>query len=327
MSDDAVIVWKHQFPEARVSSGAFATLLCDRVLWQAFGYGLHAISTDGKPAWQRPAKDSTPFFAWNDRVYIGGARAECLDPRTGGVIAVHESGRQVRVMSPTAACARYWERTDNSKRETMLALGLEDLSPLWAVPPPSGAVKWIGDWYFEFDQATSEVTVRRPPSPEPRGRFQVDPDLWYFHPFLSDGVLIFRAVDYVQAIDAFDGRTLWRRARSEGFGHDRVVDGTFYLFSQTLSAIDAATGRELWSLETEEPANDLTVLPDRLLVSTRDGRLRAVDRQTGRVITPPIDTRLEDSVLKMWPLSAQDLILLTFEASTNSEALWRIAVR
>ena len=321
------LVWKYQLPEECVSNGAFVSLLGDRLVWQAFGQGLHAISTDGTAVWHRPSDSSTAFFGWKDRLYIGGERAECLDVTTGGVIAVRDSHLPVRVTAPTAEYARYWERTDSSRRETMLGLSLEDLSLLWAVPAPSGGVKWIEHWYYEYDQSTSEVTVRRPPSPEPLGQFHVDASLWQFHPVMADDVLIFRTPDFVHAIDAFDGRTLWRRTRTEGFGLERVVDGTFYLFSHTMCAIETRTGRELWCVETEAPVDDLAVFSDRLWLSTRNGRLRTVDRQTARPLAPPVDMRLDGFVIKMWALTAEDLILLTAHPGTNSEALWRIGHR
>ena len=317
--------WKYQFPEDRLSNGAFVTLLGERIVWQAFGHGLQAISTDGTAAWHRPSDGSTPFFGWKERLYIGGGRAQSLDVRTGEVIAAHDSDREVRVMPPTTECARYWQRTEDSRRESMLGLSLDDLSLQWAVPPPSGRVKWIEHWYYEFDQHTSEVTVRRPPSPEPRGQFHVDASLWQFQPLMADDVLIFRTPEFVHAIDAFDGRTLWRRTRTEGWGLERVVDGTFYLFSQTLCAIDARTGRELWCVETEAPADELAVLSDRLWLSTRNGRLRALDRQSGRPIAAPVDLRLDGAVMKMWALTGEDLIVLTAHPE-NSEALWRFAV-
>ena len=321
-------VWAYEFPVGRGSSGAFATLLEDRIVWQAFGYGLQAISTGGAPVWNRPSNGSTPFFGWKDRLFIGGDCAQTLDVSTGTVIAVRDSHRPVRVMPPSSECARYWERrAEDSRAETLLGLSLEDLSLQWAVPPPSGRVKWIEDWYYVYDDATSQVTVHRPPAVEWKSQFQIDASLWHFHPLMADDVLIFRTPEFIHAIDAFDGRTLWHRTRTEGSGFDRVVDRTFYLFSHTLCAIEPRTGRELWCLATEAPADDFAVVGECLWLSTRNHRLRAVDRRTGHVITVPIDTGMNAFVQKMWALTAKDLILLLAYPDGSREALRRIAVR
>jgi outer membrane protein assembly factor BamB len=322
------VLWTYEFPPERVSMGAFATLLGDRILWQAFGHGLEAISTDGEAVWHRPSTGSTPFFGWKDRIYIGGDRAESLDVSTGTVLAMRDGPLPVRVAAPTSEYARYWEpQGEGSRKEALLGLSLEDLSLQWAVPPPAGRVKWIGEWYYEYDESTSQATVRRPPDTEPKGQFHIDAALWYFQPLMTADVLIFRTPDNIQAIDAFDGRTLWSRAAPEGFGFDRAIDGTFYFFSHTLSAVDPRTGRDLWSLETEAPATDFAVAGEALWVSTRNHRLRAVDRRTGQVMSAPLDTGTGVFVQKTWALTAEDLIFLLAYPAENREGVRRISVR
>lgn len=323
-------LWRYEFPEGRVSNGAFTALVADRIVWQAFGHGIQAVSLDGAAVWHHPSDSSVPFFGRRDRLFIGGERAQSVDVRTGNIIAARDSQRRVRVMAPTDDCARYWEATENPRRETMLGLALEDLSLLWAVPPPAGRVKWIGEWYYEYDESTSQVTVRRPPSMDPRGRFHVDPDLWYFHPLMTDDVLIFQTADRVHAIDAFDGQTLWQRTLAPGSGFNRTIDGTFYLCSNPQHAIEPRTGRELWSVETEAPPTDLAITGDTLWLSTTNNRLRALDRRTGQITTPAAATRLAGSVIKMWALTPQDLVLLVYEPGeqrVQREVLCRIAAR
>jgi quinohemoprotein ethanol dehydrogenase len=75
-----------------------------------------------------------------------------------------------------------------------------------------------------------------------------------------------------------------------------VVDGVMYVTSawSKLFALDAATGKELWSYDPEVPGETgvkaccdvvnrgVAVLGDRLFFGTLDGRLIAVDRRTGK---------------------------------------------
>ena len=71
-------VWRYQYPIGRSTNGTFVRLLEDRIVSSAFGHGLHALSCDGELAWELRTEADTHFFAWQDRVLIGGESAQSL---------------------------------------------------------------------------------------------------------------------------------------------------------------------------------------------------------------------------------------------------------
>jgi len=229
-------------------------------------------------------------------------------------------------MQPTSNTAVYWEYgSEGLSTGTFLGLNPKDFTLQWSIPDPKGSSRWFGDWYYQYDETASVVTVREPSAMTLRSEFPVDASLWYFMPKLAEDVLVFRTDGVARGIDAFDGRILWTRTVGEGYGFNKVIDGTLYLLGEKLWSIEPRTGRDLWSLAVEAETNDLAVGADRVWVSTRNRRIRALDRRSGRVTVMPFSVGAD--VLKMWALSDDELVVLVLERGQVREAVWRLVVR
>jgi outer membrane protein assembly factor BamB len=124
-------------------------------------------------------------------------------------------------------------------------------------------------------------------------------------PAIADGRVIAGSDDgVVYALDAAQGRLLWRYAMDGSVEATPAINpaGTVFVASlgQQLAALDAASGRELWTATTRFGYlaslawGDPTVAGSgRVLAASTDGEIRAYDAQTGAEdwASPPADGR------------------------------------
>ncbi len=141
-----------------------------------------------------------------------------------------------------------------------------------------------------------------------RWRFQTGSDLpfewgwdyWLSSPVIAGGALYVGSGDgNVYALDAATGRKLWRAATGGRVRSSPAVeDGTVYVGSMDgrLYALDAETGKSRWVFDTEGVSIDSAkagfdrksivsspaVSTDLVFVGSRDAKLYAVDRRTGK---------------------------------------------
>jgi outer membrane protein assembly factor BamB len=141
-----------------------------------------------------------------------------------------------------------------------------------------------------------------------RWRFQTDSDLpfewgwdyWLSSPAIAGGALFVGSGDgNVYALDAATGEKLWQAATGGRVRSSPAVeDGTVYVGSMDgrLYALDAGTGKSRWVFDTDGVSIDVAragfdrrsivsspaVSTDLVFVGSRDGKLYAVDRRTGK---------------------------------------------
>jgi outer membrane protein assembly factor BamB len=99
------------------------------------------------------------------------------------------------------------------------------------------------------------------------------------------GVSDSRDGGFVLALRARDGRVLWRFRSGVTESSPLVVGGILYFGSWggRLSALDAATGRLVWSYQTGDDIKASAAYADgTIYVGSYDGRLYALDARTGR---------------------------------------------
>ena len=106
-------------------------------------------------------------------------------------------------------------------------------------------------------------------------------------PTWGDGSLYIAGADgAVHALEADQGREVWRLpsnnaldVRMTGVETQLLIDD-----GQTLTAVDAATGKRLWSSPTGDVlVNDPVVMDGRILIAIASNKLRLLDAQTGAV--------------------------------------------
>ena len=121
---------------------------------------------------------------------------------------------------------------------------------------------------------------------DPYRIFDVEVD---FPPVADSGIIYYRFRQYLHAMDAADGRLLWKFQTTDLEGIAPVVrDGVAYVVSHdpegsygTLYALDAASGESLWSYTTDWKIGLSPVVADNLAyVISNDGYVHAIS--TGR---------------------------------------------
>ncbi|MEM9367621.1 MAG: PQQ-binding-like beta-propeller repeat protein [Planctomycetota bacterium] len=106
-------------------------------------------------------------------------------------------------------------------------------------------------------------------------------------PGLEEENYFLRAGGSVLAFSAADGRLLWRKFTGYGEDHTplRLDDGTSVLLSDVRShevrRVDGPTGDLVWRTKVGEPFSEPSVGRDTVLISTRSGRMLALDADTG----------------------------------------------
>lgn len=105
-------------------------------------------------------------------------------------------------------------------------------------------------------------------------------------PVLEQNLLYFGTAKHVFAVRLGDGEKVWQYRKSVESSGELVVDGqAVYLNSaRNFHAIDRHTGKELWRLRAASAATYTPVLAgSTILLGEADGRLIAVEAQSGRV--------------------------------------------
>lgn len=321
-------VWEYELGADRLTHGVIVSLVADRIVCWIRNHGLLAVGLDGREAWHDAADTATAQFkAWRDRILTGGPAARSVDAASGATMARRDLGVPLHLMPTAADHAIYWKKPSPDGEGALLGLDPLDLGPRWSLPDPNGRVRVLGGRLYEYDKAAGVATVRGVPDLSVRSTFRVPPELWYFQPLAAEDALIFRTSDHdVEAIDALEGRPLWSWSGGAMAGFDLVADGTLYLLRDRLHALDARTGVERWRVDAA--VREVALAGETVWMCTTDGRLQRADGR-GQVTAPPARLPVEATVLKMWAVAQDELVVLALlqpQDAEPREVLWRLAM-
>jgi len=151
---------------------------------------------------------------------------------------------------------------------------------------------------------------------------------------LSDGRLVFQAIDTIYALDAATGQELWRKRRDGVWFSVTVSDGIVFSTASDggVYALDARTGIERWRVVTPDSFWTPAAVFNGVVYATNDARrvvaldaLTGTERWSREVAEVPTEAILADAVLYVatgTPQSANqnvDRRVYAFEAATGTE--------
>jgi outer membrane protein assembly factor BamB len=232
--------------------------------------------------------DSSPTVS-DGTVYIGsgGGILYALTEADGGVRWKHSAGSAL-TSSPTVTDDAVYVGT-NDGRVLALRTATSSSEDRVAWEASVGAAVYsqpaVDSGTVAVTTSDGRVVMLDADNGDRRSMYDTGVDQMHSSPMVDDGV-VYVAADSVYAIAAATGETTWEKSYS---GHTtaspRLVDGTVYVGGAGgISAFDAATGTNNWTVETESPVETTpAVVGDGVVAAGRDGTVSTVDAETGSV--------------------------------------------
>jgi outer membrane protein assembly factor BamB len=261
-------------------------LATGRTAWRLGNSGQKGDLFDGSHWLGPPLPLGGTVYALNE-MNAGVLRLVCIDPKRGKVLSVQPLATVQDRFSGTLV--RRTQPVHLAYRDGVLVCPT-NAGAVLAVDPATQALLW-GYTYREGKQATPPPP-RGKPLPFP-GPLPPQPGWRNTAPVIADGKVIFTAPDEdsVHCLNLRDGALVWRKPRHEG---DLYLAGVFgkavlVVGKSACRALDLASGKELWKLDTGVPSGmgaasgDTYYLPLRSAVETKRPAVCVLDVAKGRV--------------------------------------------
>jgi outer membrane protein assembly factor BamB len=254
----------------------------DTVLAGSWDNSLYAVSlSSGERLWSHETDDalSAPVAVASGTVFVGGGtEAAALDIETGEPYWQTTLDERARG-GPVVADGVVYVPT----RGNLTALSATDGENLWQVRTggPVASTPHITDQMVYFTSADGNIYAADT-SGEVIWQQFISSSGGFPSPTVVDGTIFFGWGDgTMYALDAADGTEQWTDSAG-GAEVVAVADGTVYLASYPLAAIDIESRERLWTTEEPEgvPTN-FTVGADRLYLGSGEAEVLAYDRATG----------------------------------------------
>jgi outer membrane protein assembly factor BamB len=224
------------------------------------------------------------IYALNE-TNVGALRLVCIDPKSGKVLSVRPLATVQDRFAGTLV--RRTQPVHLAYRDGVLVCPT-NAGGVLAVDPATQALLW-GYTYRE-----GRRVVPAPPKPGPVTPARIPLPGWRnTAPVIVDGKVVFTAPDEdgVHCLNLRDGSLVWRKARRED---DLYLAGVFgkavlVVGKSACRALDLASGKELWKLDTGVPSGmgaasgDTYHLPLRSAVESKRPAVCVLDVAKGRV--------------------------------------------
>ncbi len=267
---------------------------------------------------------------------------------------------------------RYSVFTQPPKQGSGEAIGLQtagQIHPLWAYRPdsalPGSITSTAGILYVNYENdsnavgaggnpgnitptvsggAVSVLDAIDAPSGRRLWRFQApEPPDYGGRPLVANETIYFALTYHVCALNAHSGVVRWcAQVIDRAKDAEYIVDGElafengllFVGAYHTLIAVDAATGKRVWSVQTPMRSSHLVTGNDLVYVSAADGQLSAFDASTGQqawVATQVPDTTFPDSFAPVPYLDDGTLYVLSGRTlaayqGRRGDVLWHVSL-
>ena len=245
--------------------------------WRQYGFNAAHSGNNPNEVLLGPSSVGALTSAWTRTIGPEGALAVAFSSPAvvDGVVYIGSEVGKVYAIDAWTGAIRWTSKPDDTCPSTTLC-SMHN----WSSPAVVKGVVYIGgDKLYALRAATGAIL------------WTVDTgdDTW--SPAVAKGVVYVTTVDegMLFAARATDGTILWRKRLGDPGGTSAaptVVDGVVYVGSagQELLALDALTGKVLWTVPMGEEAGISPTVVDGVAYAPSAGHLRALDASTGGLL-------------------------------------------